>query len=324
MAFLVKGNQGRVVDEPEKKKRRLLNNYQEHVHNKFNKYAFGFFFCELLNIIILVWQVFVTDRFLNHRYLKYGYEVYRYFLLPPEERLIITTVNPMCEVFPKVASCNYIRYGRGGGQETKNAVCILSLNIINDKIFVILWFWHIILIIMGIVRIATRTGQLLSARVRFFLMRNQMHRYFNKNRHLNDIRKYILTCSIGDWFVLYQMSKNLNKRFFAEFLSLLSIKVNPDPEMDSDPEIDITKKLLNGGSGITQSTYLDDHHSENEDDDNIGDEGGGCEDDMDMDVGHRASAARHKQKKDLKKMLSKKQKAMVGHAGMKAMKKGKK
>ncbi len=31
--------------------------------------------------------------------------------------------------------------------------------------------------------------------------------------------------SIGDWFVLYQMSKNLNKRFFAEFLALLSVKV---------------------------------------------------------------------------------------------------
>ena len=27
-----------------------------------------------------------------------------------------------------------MRYGRGGGQETKNAICILSLNMINDKV----------------------------------------------------------------------------------------------------------------------------------------------------------------------------------------------
>jgi hypothetical protein len=33
-----------------------------------------------------------------------------------------------------VATCNYVRYGRGGGQEIKNAICILSLNIINDKV----------------------------------------------------------------------------------------------------------------------------------------------------------------------------------------------
>ena len=32
-------------------------------------------------------------------------------------------------------------------------------------------------------------------------------------------------CSIGDWFVLYQMSKNLNKRFFHEFLISLSREV---------------------------------------------------------------------------------------------------
>ena len=31
--------------------------------------------------------------------------------------------------------------------------------------------------------------------------------------------------SIGDWFVLYQMNKQMSKRFFSEFLALLSIKV---------------------------------------------------------------------------------------------------
>lgn len=47
-----------------------------------------------------------------------------------------------------VATCNYIRYGRGGGQEIKNAICVLGLNMINDKVcflffFVISsWFEH--------------------------------------------------------------------------------------------------------------------------------------------------------------------------------------
>ena len=33
--------------------------------------------------------------------------------------------------------CNYQRYGRGGGQETKNALCVLSLNMINDKVSIL-------------------------------------------------------------------------------------------------------------------------------------------------------------------------------------------
>ena len=92
---------GRVVEDSDKKKHTLLLNYREHVHNKFNRYAFCFFFCELLNILILVTQVFVTNAFLNYRYMDYGYQVYKYYMLPPEERQKFDAINPMCEVFAK-------------------------------------------------------------------------------------------------------------------------------------------------------------------------------------------------------------------------------
>ena len=64
---------GRVIEDSEEKQAVLLKviimimmimmtimimkNYLEHVHNKFNKYAFCFFFCELLNICISISQV---------------------------------------------------------------------------------------------------------------------------------------------------------------------------------------------------------------------------------------------------------------------------
>ena len=44
------------------------------------------------------------------------------------------TFNPMCELFPKVAACNYWRWGKGGHEELKNAICILGNNIINEKV----------------------------------------------------------------------------------------------------------------------------------------------------------------------------------------------
>ena len=40
------------------------------------------------------------------------------------------------------------------------------------------------------------------------------------------------------------MSKNMNKRFFSEFLALLSLKVNPDPDAEDDAEIDIVKQIF--------------------------------------------------------------------------------
>ena len=43
--------------------------------------------------------------------------------------------NPMCFVFPRIVSCNYHRFGTGGREENLNSICILSLNIINEKVF---------------------------------------------------------------------------------------------------------------------------------------------------------------------------------------------
>ena len=105
---------------------------------------------------------------------------------------------------------------------------------INDKVFLLIWLWHFFLITLGSVRIITRSAQLTSARVRFFLLKLKMARYFKNNAHIKHIQHYIYHCSIGDWFVLYQMSKNLNKRYFAEFIALLAMTVDPDPTIEPE------------------------------------------------------------------------------------------
>ena len=51
-------------------------------------------------------------------------------------------------------------------------------------------------------------------------------RHFKNNEHTPEIKAYITKCTIGDWFVLYQMSKNLNRRFFNVFLTKLSKDAN--------------------------------------------------------------------------------------------------
>ena len=108
--------------------------------------------------------------------MTYGYDVYKFYSLPPEELLLDDARNPMCEAFPRVttfmknhkqynkvslqisqvASCTYYQYGSGGRQVSLNALCILGLNIIMDKVYLVLWYWYIFLIICGIARIIVR------------------------------------------------------------------------------------------------------------------------------------------------------------------------
>jgi len=144
-------------------------------------------------------------------------------------------VDPMCEVFPKQVGCYYSRYGLGGGLDSRHGMCILCLNMINDKVFLFLWGWHYLLIFLGVFKMIVRVFQLASYKVRFFLVKLRMSQFFERNSHIKHIQHYIHFCSIGDWFILYQMSKNMNKRFLAEFLALLAMTVDPDPDITPEP-----------------------------------------------------------------------------------------
>ena len=48
-----------------------------------------------------------------------------------------------------------------------------------------------------------------------------MNRYFRRSHKIIKIENYLNNCSLGDWFVLYQLSKNSNSYFFRYLLKLM-------------------------------------------------------------------------------------------------------
>jgi len=228
MKFLVRNARGKIIEDAEEKRDCLIQTFQEHLHNKYTKYAILFHICETLNLVVVSSQFFVVNRFLNYQFLNYGPSVWYYYSLPPEERAL-QNLNPMCEAFPRIASCNYYRFGFGGDKESKNAICILGLNMINDKIFLVIWFWYFLLILIGVFRLLYRISTVSSWKLRYRLLKWKIRRYFKKNENDRHIEHYVKHCSLGDWLVLYHMARNMNKRFFADFLSVLSKTVNPHP-----------------------------------------------------------------------------------------------
>ena len=117
-----------------------------------------------------------------------------------------------------MASCNYYQYGAAGGQSKLNALCILALNVIIDKIYLILWAWYAVLITLGVVRMIERFAfpfldniilvvlfrrvlQFLFGCVRYQLMKFRMHRYFKDSEDTQHLQEYLKSCSKGDWYV---------------------------------------------------------------------------------------------------------------------------
>jgi len=266
MKFFGKGTTTRFIEDPEEKRDKLVKFFKDNIHNKYNIYYFGFIFCEFLNFLVVCISMYFTHRFLEYRFLFYGFRVWTYYSIPHEE--MQTRQNPMCYVFPRIVSCDYHRFGTGGKQENLNAICILALNIINDKVFLVLWWWFILLIFLGFLRLLFRLIQINSVRLRYSMLNLRMHRYFKRSENVKKVRTYIELCSRGDWFVLYQLSKNLNRPFFMDFLVTLARTVDPNP--DPDPE----DGYMDRGDGVldlmlkpTLTTYESKEDAKDKDDD---------------------------------------------------------
>lgn len=56
------------------------------------------------------------------------------------------------------------------------ALCILSLNIVIDKVYLILWYWYLLVTLLGVIRVLCRVVQILSPQMRYWLMKLKMHR----------------------------------------------------------------------------------------------------------------------------------------------------
>ena len=102
-------------------------------------YAFRYFVCEFLNLANVIGQIYFTDFFLGYEFRNYGLEVLAFSEMEPEDR-----PDPMAKVFPKVTKCTFHNYGPSGTVEKKDGLCVLPLNIINEKIYIFIWFWLII------------------------------------------------------------------------------------------------------------------------------------------------------------------------------------
>ena len=74
---------------------------------------------------------------------------------------------------------------------------------------------------MGLLRLFQRVG-LFSSNFRLFLLLLKLRLDFNSSCDGELVKDFIRGCAIGDWFVLYQMSKNLNQSLFFQFLIKLA------------------------------------------------------------------------------------------------------
>ena len=137
----------------------------------------------------------------------------------PEDR-----IDPMSRIFPRMTKCTFKKYGPSGSIQNHDAQCILPINIINEKIYVFLWFWLIILAALTSLYLIYSLAVIFSPALRkWMLSRNAKVNYDDGQLDIL-MRK----ADVGDWFVLFLLSKNLDSTLFREFIDQLSEKVKTE------------------------------------------------------------------------------------------------
>jgi len=179
-------------------------------------YYTAFMLCQLLNVGVLFANWWITDQFLSGKFHTYGSEVINYYQHDSDYRRQIK--NPMCNAFPTKVSCQMNYKGASGMPATLSALCLLSQNIINEKIYLFLWIWFVLMGFLGLAQLAFEVAILAIPNFRGTLIAKQIGTFLT-----SDMKNYVQrTCSIGDWFLLYQIGKNTNKDFFYNLIEELS------------------------------------------------------------------------------------------------------
>ncbi|XP_055523325.1 innexin inx2-like [Wyeomyia smithii] len=184
-----------------KRKRRTLHYLRQEPRSKQLKYAYLFIFCELLNFALVLLNMLLLNFIITGFWYNYQPAMQALMTLDMDTWM---THNSL--VFPKIAKCEFSTVGPSGSTQNHDALCLLPQNIVNEKIFAFLWLWFICLAVISGMQIIFRMFQLSCQCVREKLL------YFQLGSiSYGRVQRLVREANFGQWFMLYQMSKNINQ-----------------------------------------------------------------------------------------------------------------
>lgn len=193
-------------------KKQAIVDYLYHSSGHHDWYAARYYFCEVLSFVNVVAQMFLLDAFFEGEFMRYGLNVLE-FTRPDHDK----GLDPMIKIFPRVTKCKFYKYGPSANIETIDALCLLPLNIINEKIYIIIWFWFVLLagltflmLLFGLIIMASPAARVHMLNLRFGI---------SQLSHLNMIVK---KSTIGDWFLLYLLGKNMDSYILKDIVAELA------------------------------------------------------------------------------------------------------
>ncbi|KAG0694868.1 Innexin inx2 [Chionoecetes opilio] len=200
---LLQGLQYYSMDEEKDKKRENIVKYLKETRGHNLYYAISYLMCEALNFVNVMAQVFLLDKFLDGAFLNFGIK-----LMYPG-----THAAPLTSTFPRMTKCHFRYHGTSGEIAKDEYICLLPQNILNEKVFIVMWFWLITLATITAIELIWRVTVVVSPFVRIQLMEQR-----GKLTADPKLEKTIRMMQLGDFCLLYNLGTNLDAGNFRDLL----------------------------------------------------------------------------------------------------------
>ena len=114
-------------------------------------YGKHYIYCLLYNVFNVILQVVITNFLLDGQFVSYGWE-FSYSRRVKDFSNSPEGFDPKVEdiMFPKMAKCSLYLYGPSGTVQNFDGICVLPINMLHDKIFIVLWYWYLFLFVLSV------------------------------------------------------------------------------------------------------------------------------------------------------------------------------
>jgi hypothetical protein len=252
------GMQIALISEQERSDKRVLLNQYLYRHMQLHRpYALKYFFCELLCLVNVLAQFWFTDWLFDGDFYAYGFEVITRGRAGLESAAaaaaeqpnltqatydastglakaaqalsgssigspdpIAPRLHPMLRMFPRITKCSFHSYGYSGDIQRHDALCLLPLNVLNEKIYLVIWVWFVVLLALLFLVLLYRLLLVAGVRWRAYFLRSRC-RLSNES----DLMCICALGNIGDWFLLYMLAANIDPLLMHEITTEMSVQL---------------------------------------------------------------------------------------------------
>jgi len=233
--LLVKVSQDPLTETPLSEQVASLGNFLHCHRGWFNSCALKLLLCQVIALVFTVGQLYVMDLVLANQFLSLG----PYFL---SLEMLSEALNV---VFPKVVKCSMSYIGVSGDIVNNSGMCTLPINIINEKIYLILWLWFTCLAFISTLSLVYQSILLLFPRTRKIEIQIRSR---SSQRH--QVGWVIDQSTYGDVVLLQLISNNTDPAQFTALLDHLNNAPSlPLPSFLQESINSDEKGLLAAGGG---------------------------------------------------------------------------